>query len=165
MMALDLTGLWRFQPDPSGTGLLQGYASTDYDDHRWREVWVPTDFETCHPGLDTYEGAGWFRRWVTVPTEWDDRRVVLRFEGTNAHARVWLNEQEVGAWDFPFLPYAMDVHRALTPLENRHSGRYGAYIGRVRASLICPGMKVALHHRHRAMGSRWCGRRCKIFRL
>lgn len=117
MMVLDLTGLWRFQPDPSGTGLLQGYADVGYDEHRWREVWVPTDFETCHPGLDTYEGAGWFRRWVTIPTEWDDRRVVLRFEGINAYARVWVNEQEVGAWDFPFLPHAMDIHRALKPGE------------------------------------------------
>ncbi len=70
MTAIDLTGLWRFQPDPSGTGQLRGYTGVDYDDHRWREVWVPADFETCHPGLDTYEGAGWFRRWAATPREW-----------------------------------------------------------------------------------------------
>ncbi len=118
MTAIDLTGLWRFQPDPSGTGQLRGYTGVDYDDHRWREVWVPADFETCHPGLDTYEGAGWFRRWAATPREWDGQRVVLNFEGINAHARTWVNGKEVGAWDVPFLPYALDVDHALVPGES-----------------------------------------------
>jgi len=109
MTTIDLNGPWRFQPDPAGTGEERGYVNAGYDDHRWREVWVPVDFETCHPGLDTYEGAGWFRRWFEVHESWADRRVVLRFEGINAHARVWVNGQAVGGWDDPFLPYEIDA--------------------------------------------------------
>jgi beta-glucuronidase len=115
MTSIDMTGLWRFQPDPAGTGLMRGYVRMDYDDHRWREVSVPIDFETCHPGLDTYEGAGWFRRWVDVPLDWAGQRIVLRFEGVNAHARVWLNGHEVGAWEDPFLPYEINVTGTVVP--------------------------------------------------
>ncbi len=106
---IDLTDLWRFQPDPASTGAARGYAAPAYDDHRWREVRLPADFELCHPALDTYEGAGWFRRRVTVPGAWRGYRVVLRFEGINAHAQVWVNGEPVGICGDPFLPFAFDV--------------------------------------------------------
>ena len=114
MTTLDLTGLWRFQPDPAGVGEARGYAELDTDDHRWREVHVPVDFETCHPALDTYEGAGWFRRWVTVPENWRGQRVTVRFEGVNAHARVWVNGVAVGGTEDPFLPFELDLAGAVS---------------------------------------------------
>ncbi|MGC9349475.1 MAG: GNAT family N-acetyltransferase [Anaerolineae bacterium] len=113
-MKEDLTGLWRFQPDPTRTGERRGYPELGYDDHRWREVRVPVDFETCHPLLDTYEGAGWFRRWVSVPEDWRERRVALSFAGVNAHAKVWVNGYEVGNCDDPFLPFDFDVEDYLS---------------------------------------------------
>ncbi|MGC9521813.1 MAG: GNAT family N-acetyltransferase [Anaerolineae bacterium] len=112
-MRLGLGGLWRFQPDPAGYGADLGYGELDCDDRRWREVRVPVDFETCHPALEAYEGAGWFRRWVTVPDDWRGRRVVLHFEGVNTHARVWVNGYAVGTCEDPFLPFEFDVHDVL----------------------------------------------------
>ncbi len=79
----------------------------DYDDHRWREVWVPADTRTCHPGLDTYEERAGFRRWAATPREWDGQRNVLNFKASMP-MRTWVS-REVGAWDVPFLPYALDV--------------------------------------------------------
>jgi GNAT superfamily N-acetyltransferase len=113
MMRVDLTDLWRFQPDPAGSGEARGYAAPAYDHRIWREVRLPADFEACHPVLDTYEGAGWFRRWVSVPVEWRGRRVLLHFEGVNAHARAWVNGVEVGSWDDPFLPFGFEAQGAL----------------------------------------------------
>ena len=113
-MREDLTGLWRFQPDPTGTGEQLGYPELDYDDRRWREVRLPVDFETCHPALDTYEGAGWFRRWVTVPEDWQERRVVLSFAGVNAHAKVWVNGYEIGSCEDPFLPFELELQDYLS---------------------------------------------------
>jgi GNAT superfamily N-acetyltransferase len=112
-MRIDLTDLWRFQPDPAGTGEMRGYAVPSYDHRFWREVCVPVDFESCHPALDTYEGAGWFRRWVPIPAAWRGQRVVLRFEGMNAHARIWVNGREIGGCDDPFLPFSLEVQDAL----------------------------------------------------
>lgn len=112
-MNIDLTGLWRFQPDPTGSGAGRGYAELNYDDHRWWEVHVPVDFDTAHPALDSYEGSAWFRRWVEVPAEWEGRRLSLRFEGVNAHAQVWVNGFELGSCDDPFLPFEFTVEDRL----------------------------------------------------
>ncbi len=113
-MHIDLSDLWRFQPDPAGTGEARGYFTPAYDHRLWREVRVPADFESCDPALDTYEGAGWYRRWVTLPAAWRGRRVVLRCEGMNAHATVWVNGNKVGTYGEPFLPFAFEVQDALT---------------------------------------------------
>ena len=78
---IDLCGLWRFQPDPSGEGERVGYFQPEHDYRLWREVRVPGDFETCHPNLDTYEGEGWFRRTVTLPTGWKSLSRTLLFRG------------------------------------------------------------------------------------
>ncbi len=111
--ALDLCGLWRFQPDPADEGEAAGYFRADCDARFWREVRLPADFEACHPALDAYEGAGWFRRVVTVPETWRDKRVTLNFEGVNYHATVWVNGQCVGEHRDPFLPFDFAIRDVL----------------------------------------------------
>ncbi|MCD6286592.1 MAG: GNAT family N-acetyltransferase [Anaerolineae bacterium] len=105
--------LWRFCPDPADIGEALGYADPEHADRRWREVEVPVDFETCYPGLDAYEGTGWFRHRVNVSEERRGRRATLRFEGVNSRARVWVNGAEVGMVDAPYLPSAFDIHSRL----------------------------------------------------
>jgi len=107
---IDLCGLWRFQPDISAQeGEKTGYFDPECDTRFWREVSIPNDFETCLPGLDTYEGVGWFRRTVVVPEDLQDKRIVLRFEGVNYHAKVWVNGQEAGENPHGFLPFQFPV--------------------------------------------------------
>jgi beta-glucuronidase len=106
---LDLSGLWRFQPDPANEGELINYTLPTYDDGRWREVMLPACFDTLYSNLDCYEGVGWYRRTIHAPAAWRDRRVVLQFEGVNYHAAVWLNGQSLGEHRDGFLPFAFDV--------------------------------------------------------
>ncbi|MGD2175034.1 MAG: GNAT family N-acetyltransferase [Candidatus Brocadiaceae bacterium] len=108
-----LNGLWRFQPDVYGEGEDAGYWRAEYDAGRWREVRVPSTFDSCLPGLDFYEGVGWFRRSFSVPAGWEGRRVVLRFGAVNYHARVWVNGALAGEHEDPFLPFAFPVHDLL----------------------------------------------------
>jgi GNAT superfamily N-acetyltransferase len=110
---LDLCGLWRFQPDPADEGEAADYFRPDCEARFWREVRLPADFETCHPALDAYEGAGWFRRVLTVPASWRDKRVTLRFDGVNTHAKVWVNGRCVGEHPDPFLPFAFAIQDVL----------------------------------------------------
>ncbi len=107
---INLCGLWRFQPDPSGEGERVGYFEPEHDYRLWREVRVPGDFETCHLNLDTYEGEGWFRRSANIPLDWQDRQLILRFEGVNYHAKVWINGRELGENHDGFLPFQFPVH-------------------------------------------------------
>jgi beta-glucuronidase len=110
---LDLCGLWRFQPDPADEGEVTGYFRAEHDARFWREVRLPADFETCHPALDAYEGAGWFRRVVAIPESWRDKRVTVNFEGVNTRAKVWVNGHYVGEHPDPFLPFAFVIQDAL----------------------------------------------------
>ncbi len=110
---VDLCGFWRFQPDPTGEGLSLHYPSPRYDDHRWREVRVPSDYATGHPDLAGYEGEAWYRRQVTIPQRWQGKRVQLRFQGVNVRADVWVNGQWVGRQSDPYLPFKPRVDHAL----------------------------------------------------
>ena len=110
---IDVTGLWRFQPDAYDEGERRGYFMPGFDCARWREVRVPCCFDECGPGMASYEGAGWFRRSIQVPAAWRGRRVVARFEGVNYHARVWVNGEPAGANEDGFLRFELPVDRLL----------------------------------------------------
>jgi beta-glucuronidase len=110
---IDLTGLWRFQPDAADTGEAGGYASPDHDTRFWREVMVPCALDACLPGMDFYCGTGWFRRRFSVPDEWQSRRVVLRFEGVNFHSAVWVNGKLVAENEDGYLRFDVPVAHCL----------------------------------------------------
>lgn len=114
---LDLTGLWRCQPAPYEEGEEAGYYAAEYDVRRWRETQVPGSFDQCAPGMASYEGPCWYRRRFEVPQSWRHKRVIVRFEAVNYHARVWVNGRPVGEHPDGFLRFELPVHEQL---------RYGA---------------------------------------
>ncbi len=106
---IELNGVWKFQPDFAGEGEKAGYSAVDYNDVAWRAAAVPGCFDFQHEGLQYYEGAVWYRRRVRAPGSWRARRVVLRFDGVNQRARVWLNGELVGDNLDSYLPFEFDV--------------------------------------------------------
>ncbi|MFO7698665.1 MAG: GNAT family N-acetyltransferase, partial [Anaerolineae bacterium] len=105
----DLTGVWRFQPDPTGEGAQRGYAGPDLDDARWREVWVPSCWDVAVPSLSDYEGYGWYRRVLEIPDAWRGRRIALRFYGVHHHAQVWVGGALAGTHEDGFLGFEVDI--------------------------------------------------------
>lgn len=106
---IDITGQWRFQPDAYDEGEKASYFDPSCDTAHWREVEVPCTFDACGPGMECYEGGGWFRRPVRVPDTWKGRRMVLRFEGANYRTRVWLNGKFCGGHGDGFLRFDLPV--------------------------------------------------------
>lgn len=104
---------WRFQPDPWGEGERRRYFETAFDDSPWRKIGAPQGFDRCVPGMESYEGRGWYRCAIRVAELWKDRRVVLRFEGVNYRCRVWLNGELLGEHGDGFLPFEFPVHSRL----------------------------------------------------
>jgi hypothetical protein len=45
--------------------------------------------------------AAWHRREITVPSEWQDRRISLQIEQLNSFARVFIDGKDVGEVHFP----------------------------------------------------------------
>jgi len=115
VQSLDLTGRWRFQPDPYEEGEGLGWTAPGHDVRFWREVQVPCAFDRCGPTMGGYEGRGWFRREAVIPAEWSSRRIELGFGAVNYRARVWVNGQFAGGHDDGFLPFAFPIEAFVTP--------------------------------------------------
>jgi len=114
---LDLTGLWRFQPDPYAEGEELGWTAPDCDVRLWREVRVPCVFDRCGPAMAGYEGRGWFQREVVIPAEWQGKRIELGFGAVNYRARVWVNGQFIDEHEYGFLPFSFRIEKHVTPGE------------------------------------------------
>ena len=112
---IDLTGVWRFQPDAFDDGERMGYHRPDCNTRFWREVRVPIAFDDCLPELAGYEGMGWFRCDFELPEECASQHLSLRFEAVNYNARVWVNGRWAGDHEGGFLRFAFPVAHLLRP--------------------------------------------------
>jgi beta-galactosidase len=129
---LSLDGDWRFRLSPVAD-LPTDFADPAFDDSGWDSIAVP-----CHWPLRGY-GNPWYTNVVypfpvdpphppeenptgdhrvafDVPDDWAGRRVVLRFDGVESCAKVWLNGTELGFFTGSRLPAEFDV----TPAPGRN---------------------------------------------
>ncbi|GGF43401.1 beta-galactosidase [Microbacterium sorbitolivorans] len=120
---VDLSGTWAFRygdsPEapadfvealPEGWGeikvpghwQLQGHGAPIYTNQRYP---IPVDV----PRVPDENPTGDYAREFDVPASWDGGRIVLRFEGVDSFARVWVNGSEIGSTSASRLPNEFDV--------------------------------------------------------
>jgi beta-galactosidase len=124
---LDLDGPWRVETaalddDLSLTDRAEslpaivreaaGRESVDFDDDAWPTISVPG---TIDPPPRAAVGGAWYRRHLTVPLDWTDRSVTLKFEAVSYVADVWLNGTYLGSHEGGATPFAFDVGGAMRP--------------------------------------------------
>jgi beta-galactosidase len=131
---LVLDGEWRFRLSPVADVPVD-FAAPDFDDTGWDTLAVP-----CHWPLRGH-GTPWYTNVVypfpvdpphppeenptgdhrvafDLPDGFADRDVVLRFDGVESCAKVWLNGVELGFFTGSRLPAEFDVRAALRPGRN-----------------------------------------------
>lgn len=101
-LSMSLDGLWQFQIDPTGTMSRDEIAS-------WREINVPGPWQSQFEDLRLTPGAGWYRRSVSIPSEWERRAVFLYFGAVDYFAEVWVNGQRAGEHEGGYLPFEFDI--------------------------------------------------------
>ncbi len=104
---LCLNGEWQFEIDQGDSGLERGLLDRDLDG----TIIVPFCPESKLSGVENldYLEAVWYRRQVTVPAEWGDRRVLLHFQAVDYDATVWVDDVEVGRHRGGFSPFTCDL--------------------------------------------------------
>jgi beta-galactosidase/beta-glucuronidase len=115
---LTLNGRWEFEFDDGNVGIEQGWAAGG---HRFgRAITVPFSFESTASGIGdrTFHPWVWYRRSVTVPSDWKGRRVLLNFGAVDYRAQVWVNGQAVGSHEGGNTPFAFDVTPLLKAGDN-----------------------------------------------
>ncbi|MGK5631712.1 glycoside hydrolase family 2 TIM barrel-domain containing protein [Streptomyces sp. URMC 123] len=138
---LSLNGVWRFRLSPTATAHDDSFARTDYDPGYdapgWGELPVPAHwvlhghgrpaytnthypFPIDPPRVPTENPTGDYRFVFDLPggpAAWAGESV-LRFEGVDSCARVWLNGQELGVFTGSRLPHEFAVGGQLRPRGN-----------------------------------------------
>ncbi|MGY0056808.1 glycoside hydrolase family 2 TIM barrel-domain containing protein [Streptomyces sp. LZ34] len=133
---LGLGGDWAFRLSPTATAEDESFARPDYDASGWDTVAVPGHwvlqghgapiytnvlypFPVDPPRVPTENPTGDHRRIFDLPEDWPaDGGAVLRFEGVESCARVWLNGQELGVFKGSRLPHEFAVGELLRPSGN-----------------------------------------------
>ena len=139
---MSLNGDWRFHWCGEPAQRPQGFERADFDDSDWQTIDVPScvemrgygvphytnvtypfkkdppvirDFAT---GATNYNPVSSYRRTFVVPSDWKGRRVILRFDGADSAAYVWLNGKFVGYTEDARLPAEFDVTDCVVPATN-----------------------------------------------
>lgn len=86
---LDLRGNWKFE-----IGDNKKYADPDFNDTKWTEIFVPSDWE--NEGFAGYDGYAWYRKSFTLPAAAQGKFIFLRLGYVDDVCRVYINGNPVG---------------------------------------------------------------------
>lgn len=112
-----LDGRWRFAVDLTNDGAERRLFAGALPGTR--DIAVPSSVNDLYPDerIRNHVGLWWYQRMVRVPRGWADQEVVLRFGSATHHARVWVNETEVGSFKGGYLPFEFEISELVTPGE------------------------------------------------
>ena len=104
---------------------MRGFGSPGYTNVRYPHAWDPKR-DIASPTIrdrDTNKGdynpVSSYRRTFTVPADWKDRNVFLRFDGVYSAYYVWVNGKKVGYAEDSKLPSEFNITSFLKDGENQ----------------------------------------------
>ena len=132
---VNLGGAWRFRLSASATAEDESFARPGFDASRWDVLPVPCHwplqghgrpaytnvrypFPVDPPHVPTENPTGDHLRHFDLPDDWPGGAAVLRFDGVESCARVWLNGEELGVFKGSRLPTEFEVGELLRPRGN-----------------------------------------------
>ncbi len=141
---LDLSGEWAFRFSAAQIPEPDGFELPGFDDAGWDRLRVPSHWQLQGYGRPAYlniaypipvdppfvpdeNPTGDYRCTFELPAWWLDTAAVLRFEGVDSCARVWLNGVELGVHRGSRLPAEYDASAALRPGRNLLAVRVHQY--------------------------------------
>ena len=111
---LSLNGTWLFHEQPDA----DFYQRDNRAD--WKPIVVPGEWAMQGFKVDS---AGWagYQTYFTLPADWKDKQIRLRFDGVSSEAIVYLNGKQVGTHAGGMTAFELDITKALLLGENRLS--------------------------------------------
>ncbi|MGW0820223.1 glycoside hydrolase family 2 TIM barrel-domain containing protein [Streptomyces sp. NPDC002845] len=135
-VSLSLNGSWRFRLSATADAEDDSFAAEGYDAGGWAEIPVPGHwvlqghgapiytnhlypFPVDPPRVPTENPTGDHLRVFDLPSDWpSDGGAVIRFDGVESCARVWLNGRDIGEFKGSRLPHEFTVGHLLKPAGN-----------------------------------------------
>lgn len=112
---MNLNGIWEFEFDPGDSGWERGLVNRELKDR----IVVPFVPESQLSGIEDvdFHEAVWYRRIVSIPSEWNGSRILLHFGAVDYDATVWVNGTEVVRHRGGFTPFTADITNAVTKVD------------------------------------------------
>jgi beta-galactosidase len=161
-MTVNLNGTWKFKwvkGTPQGPGPSE-FQAEDTDDGNWDDIRVPMSWEmdsrynlptynnTGYPhfneppyamrgheehGITDHNATGFYRRSFDLPSDWQDKRVFIHFDGVYSCCVVWVNGKFAGYSQGANNVAEFDLTELVRPGKNQLSVRVyrwcdGSYI-------------------------------------
>lgn len=100
---LNLNGLWDYA--------IASRNSTRVEQYEGR-ILVPYPIESALSGIGralSHKDQLVYRRFITIPENWIEKRIILHFGGVDWEARVFLNGRDVGTHRGGYVPFSLDI--------------------------------------------------------
>ncbi len=112
-----LDGIWNFSFDRENLGESQGWYN---DLKKDRDILVPFTYETTKSGIgeETACENVWYSRTLTIDKARLDQKILLHFEGSDYHTKVWVNSQYVGEHIGGYSRFSFDITGCAKEGEN-----------------------------------------------
>lgn len=150
---LNLNGPWEFAFDPGLSGRERGLPEAD---SLPGEIVVPFCPESERSGIadvDFHPGV-WYRREVSIPSDWPQERVLLHLGAVDHDAYVWLNGDLLGMHRGGYTPFAFDI----TPHLRRGTNNLVVHAqDETRSNLIASGKQCPDYYSRRCHYTRTTG--------
>lgn len=131
-----LNGVWKFHFAVDLAQSPAEFYNTDFDNSSWDDIPVPSCWEmqgydypiysnSTYPFPDTppfisrTNPTGCYVRNFTVPAEWSDKRIIVRFGGVYSGFYLWVNGQQVGYSEDSCLPSEFDITDYVADGDNK----------------------------------------------
>lgn len=143
---LSLNGEWQFKWSPDPYSRPVDFYKPNYDRSDWKTIPVPSTIERQGYGVPLYVNiaypfkvnpprvmdipdstftsfkyrnpVGSYGRTFTLPSDWQDKEVIIHFAGISSAAFVWINGHRVGYSQGSRLPAEFDISSYVTQGEN-----------------------------------------------
>lgn len=104
---------WTFKKGPSNDATQPTSLEVG-----WEAVTVPHDWAIAGPFIEDgngstgklpWKGEGWYRNTLSIPKDYQGKKIYLIFDGVMAFPKIYLNGQLVGSWDYGYNSFYVDI--------------------------------------------------------
>lgn len=116
----NLSGIWKFRKeDRYNQGVDEKWYEKPLIDYI--EMPVPASYNdiTTDKTLRDHVGWVWYEREFSIPYDWMEKRMVLRFGSVTHHAIVYINGKEIVRHKGGFLPFEAELNEYVKAGQNR----------------------------------------------
>lgn len=95
---------------PRETISLEGMWDFFVGDMQYKgKIYVPSVIQAEFPELKDYYGTFYYKRVFSIPKDWLNKKILLKFMAVDYYTEVWINNNYIGNHEGGFLPFCFSI--------------------------------------------------------